>query len=221
MPRSGGFPGGQTNPSGRRHRSGVGAAFVDQLGKETATGPIEHGSVTNTYARAFADVVFDGQLDPAKTLHEASRVARVGGRQRTCGKSGRRLRSGGAEAGGAGCDCRARRHLAPAAQLHGGADRPPAGRIAGAIVHSSSRNSTSAWDSPKPRSPARASWGTARTKALEAQVAKLTGKKVRARYQDAACLGGAIVRVGSTIYDGSVRGQLERMREAISTEHSN
>src|SRR5580658_7495437 len=48
---------------------------------------------------------------------------------------------------------------------------------------------------------------------FETQVGKLTGKKVRARYaQDASLLGGATVRVGSTIYDGSVKGQLERIR---------
>ncbi len=51
---------------------------------------------------------------------------------------------------------------------------------------------------------------------LEAEIAKLTGKKVRARYeQDASLLGGAIVQVGSTIYDGSVNGQLERIREQL------
>jgi F-type H+-transporting ATPase subunit delta len=49
-------------------------------------------------------------------------------------------------------------------------------------------------------------------------VEKLTGHKVRARYaQDSSILGGAIVKVGSTIYDGSVRGQLERIREAIGS----
>ncbi len=54
-------------------------------------------------------------------------------------------------------------------------------------------------------------------RSLEAQVGKLTGKKVRARYsRDAALLGGAVVRVGSTIYDGSVLGQLERIREQIA-----
>jgi F-type H+-transporting ATPase subunit delta len=53
---------------------------------------------------------------------------------------------------------------------------------------------------------------------FEAQVGKLTGKKVRARYgQDTSLLGGAVVRLGSTIYDGSVKGQLERLREAISS----
>jgi F-type H+-transporting ATPase subunit delta len=53
---------------------------------------------------------------------------------------------------------------------------------------------------------------------FEGQVEKLTGKKVRARYsQDASLLGGAVLRIGSTIYDGSVKGQLERMQEAISS----
>jgi F-type H+-transporting ATPase subunit delta len=53
---------------------------------------------------------------------------------------------------------------------------------------------------------------------FEAQIGKLTGKKVRARYeQDASLLGGAVVRLGSTIYDGSVKGQLQRLKEAISS----
>jgi F-type H+-transporting ATPase subunit delta len=52
---------------------------------------------------------------------------------------------------------------------------------------------------------------------IEAQVAKITGKKVRARFsRDASLLGGAVIRVGSTIYDGSVKGQLEKIKEAIS-----
>ncbi len=53
---------------------------------------------------------------------------------------------------------------------------------------------------------------------LEAQVEKLTGKKVRASYdEDTALLGGAVVRIGSTIYDGSVNGQLEKFKETISS----
>jgi F-type H+-transporting ATPase subunit delta len=51
---------------------------------------------------------------------------------------------------------------------------------------------------------------------LEAEIARMTSKKVRARYeQDATLLGGAVVQVGSTIYDGSVKGQLERIREQL------
>jgi F-type H+-transporting ATPase subunit delta len=53
-------------------------------------------------------------------------------------------------------------------------------------------------------------------KMLEAEIEKLTGKKVRAKYeQDSTLLGGAVVQVGSTIYDGSVKGQLEKMREQL------
>ena len=60
--------------------------------------------------------------------------------------------------------------------------------------------------------------GDAEKREFEAQVQKLTGKKVRARYaQDPLLLGGAVVRIGSTIYDGSVKGQLERLKEAISS----
>ena len=59
--------------------------------------------------------------------------------------------------------------------------------------------------------------GATEKREFEAQVGKLTGKKVRALYgQDASLLGGAVVRVGSTIYDGSVKGRLERIREEIS-----
>ena len=60
--------------------------------------------------------------------------------------------------------------------------------------------------------------GDAEKRTLEAQIEKTTGKKVRARYNlDSSLLGGAVVRVGSTIYDGSVKGQLEKIREAISS----
>ena len=51
---------------------------------------------------------------------------------------------------------------------------------------------------------------------LEAEIGKLTGRRVRARYErDSSLLGGAVVKVGSTIYDGSVKGQLERIREQL------
>jgi F-type H+-transporting ATPase subunit delta len=51
---------------------------------------------------------------------------------------------------------------------------------------------------------------------LEAEVERLTGKKVRARYhRDPSLLGGAVIKVGSTIYDGSVLGQLNKIREHL------
>jgi F-type H+-transporting ATPase subunit delta len=52
---------------------------------------------------------------------------------------------------------------------------------------------------------------------LEQQIASVTGRKVRTRYRkDASLLGGVMVTVGSTVYDGSVRGQLERMKSALA-----
>jgi F-type H+-transporting ATPase subunit delta len=51
---------------------------------------------------------------------------------------------------------------------------------------------------------------------LEAQIAKLAGARVRASYgEDATLLGGAVVEVGSTVYDGSVRAQLERLKQRL------
>jgi F-type H+-transporting ATPase subunit delta len=52
--------------------------------------------------------------------------------------------------------------------------------------------------------------------ALEQQIAKLTGKRVTAKYAtDSKLLGGAMVKVGSTVYDGSVRGQLNKIKEQL------
>ncbi len=54
---------------------------------------------------------------------------------------------------------------------------------------------------------------------LGAALAKLTGEKVQAQYStDAALIGGSVVQIGSTIYDGSVRTQLERMRARMISE---
>jgi F-type H+-transporting ATPase subunit delta len=45
--------------------------------------------------------------------------------------------------------------------------------------------------------------------ALNQQLERLTGKKIRMRFSiDDSLIGGAVARIGSTIYDGSVRGQL-------------
>ena len=52
---------------------------------------------------------------------------------------------------------------------------------------------------------------------LEARAASLTGKNIRAVYkQDPSLLGGVVLRIGTVIYDGSVRGRLERLREQLA-----
>jgi len=51
---------------------------------------------------------------------------------------------------------------------------------------------------------------------LESHVAKLAGGRVRATYhQDATLLGGAVVRIGSTVYDGSIRAQLQQLKQRL------
>jgi F-type H+-transporting ATPase subunit delta len=52
---------------------------------------------------------------------------------------------------------------------------------------------------------------------LEFGAAQATGKTLRVRYSvDQEIMGGAIVKVGSTVFDGSIRGQLERMKEQLA-----
>jgi F-type H+-transporting ATPase subunit delta len=54
---------------------------------------------------------------------------------------------------------------------------------------------------------------------LKAALERRIGKKIEANFrQDKTLLGGAVVRVGSTVYDGSVREQLGRLREQLEME---
>ena len=51
---------------------------------------------------------------------------------------------------------------------------------------------------------------------LVAEVGKLAGARIDASFKlDPAILGGTVVRIGSTVYDGSVRGRLERLKETL------
>jgi F-type H+-transporting ATPase subunit delta len=48
---------------------------------------------------------------------------------------------------------------------------------------------------------------------------RLTGKNVRMRYAvDRGLLGGLVARIGSTVYDGSVRGQLQALGKRLTAE---
>ena len=58
--------------------------------------------------------------------------------------------------------------------------------------------------------------GAAERNALVAEIGKLAGSRIEASFKlDAAILGGTVVRIGSTVYDGSVRGRLDRLKEAL------
>jgi F-type H+-transporting ATPase subunit delta len=51
---------------------------------------------------------------------------------------------------------------------------------------------------------------------LTLQLEKLTGKKVRMAYAvDPDLVGGVVARIGSTVYDGSVRGQLQTLGKRL------
>ena len=51
---------------------------------------------------------------------------------------------------------------------------------------------------------------------LEQQISKLTGGPIRASYaEDPNLLGGAVVEIGSTIYDGSLRAQLDQLKNRL------
>src|ERR1039457_450577 len=55
--------------------------------------------------------------------------------------------------------------------------------------------------------------------AINAQLERLTGKRIRMRVAvDPELIGGVVARIGSTVYDGSVRGQLQTLGRRLSTE---
>jgi len=59
----------------------------------------------------------------------------------------------------------------------------------------------------------------AQKKEMAATLARLTGKKIETKFAlDPALLGGAIVRIGDTIYDGSLRSRLNEMRARLAAE---
>jgi F-type H+-transporting ATPase subunit delta len=52
---------------------------------------------------------------------------------------------------------------------------------------------------------------------LVESVGKLAGSQIQASFKlDKSILGGTVVRIGSTVYDGSVRGRLERLKEQLT-----
>ena len=55
--------------------------------------------------------------------------------------------------------------------------------------------------------------------ALRARFASLTGKHVELQYEvDQELLGGVRAQIGSTIYDGSVRGQFARIQQRLAAK---
>lgn len=57
---------------------------------------------------------------------------------------------------------------------------------------------------------------SAQQESLQAQLSRMAGKEAKIKFRtDPALVAGVIARVGSTVYDGSVKGQLERLRATL------
>jgi len=176
-------------------------------------------SVASTYARAFADVVLSAHLDAdravgglreiAGLLAESADLRRVWENPAVPAEQKRRLLDAIVQREGIE---RHARNLVAVLIDHRRV------QFLGRIVEQLKKELDARMGFAEAHITSARELGDAEKRALEAQIEKATGKKVRAQFGlDASLLGGAVVRVGSTIYDGSVKGQLEKIREAISS----
>ncbi len=61
--------------------------------------------------------------------------------------------------------------------------------------------------------------GNGERPAWETALARVAGKPVRIQFHtDSSLIGGAVARIGSVLYDGSVRGSLARIRQSLLGE---
>ena len=176
-------------------------------------------SVASTYARAFADVVFDAHLDANRAVNGLRRVATLFSHSLEL----RRVWENPAVASDQ------KRKLLDAIVQREDIDRPVRNLIAVLIDHRRLPFLSRIIEQLEKELNARLGFAEAQVssareladtekRALEGQISRATGRKVRASYAlDPSLLGGAVVRIGSTIYNGSVKGQLEKIKEAISS----
>jgi F-type H+-transporting ATPase subunit delta len=176
-------------------------------------------SVTNTYARAFADAVFSGKHDPDKALQEAQAVAEL-----VAGS--KELRAVWETPS---ITAEQKRAVLDAIVVRQGISKTVRNFVAvlidhrrinflGPIVKQFEQELNQRLGFTEAEVISARELNQADRSVLEARMETVTGKKVRARYsRDESLLGGAVVKVGSTIYDGSVSGQLDRIKQALSS----
>jgi F-type H+-transporting ATPase subunit delta len=176
-------------------------------------------SIASTYARAFADVVLDAHLDANRAIGGLRSIVELLAESTAL----RRVWENPA------VPADQKRKLLDAIGQREGIERHVRNLVAVLIDHRRIQFLKRITEQLEKELDARLGFAEAQVtsarelddaekRALEAQIEKVTGKKVRAHFGlDASLLGGASVRVGSTIYDGSVKGQLERIKEAISS----
>jgi F-type H+-transporting ATPase subunit delta len=176
-------------------------------------------SVASTYARAFADVILSAHLDAnravgglnriADLLHESTDLRRVWENPAVPAEQKRKLLDAIVQ----------REEIEPHARnLVAVLIDHRRVQFVGRIVEQLKKELDARMGVAEAQITSARELGNDEKRSLESQIAKVTGKKVRAQFGlDASLLGGAVVRVGSTIYDGSVKGQLEKIKEAISS----
>ncbi len=176
-------------------------------------------SVASTYARAFADVVFSAHLDANRAVGGLRRIASLLEESQDL----RRVWENPA------VPAEQKRNLLDAIVRREGIEHHVRNLMAVLIDHRRVQFLARIIEQLKKELDARMGIAEAQVtsarelgdnekRALEEQIQRVTGKKVHAHFGlDTSLLGGAVVRVGSTIYDGSVKGQLEKIREAISS----
>lgn len=176
-------------------------------------------SVASTYARAFADVVFDAHLDAGRAIAGLRQITALFSQSQDL----RRVWENPA------VRADQKRKLLDAIVQREGIERQVRNLVAvlidqrrlpflSRIIEQLEKELDARLGFAEAQISSARELAEAEKRALEAQIAKTTGKKVRASYGlDPSLLGGAVVRIGSTIYDGSVKGQLEKIKEAISS----
>jgi len=174
-------------------------------------------AVASRYARAFADVVEDHKLDPAKTMQELAEIAALVQQSHELHNV---LQNPAVEQ-------KQKLGLLDAIMKRMGGDRLLRNFVAVLIdqkrigqISEIAEQFRKELDQRMGIADAKVSSARALTaaerKSLEQRLAALTGKTVRATYaEDGTLLGGAVVRIGSMVYDGSVRGQLRRIKENL------
>jgi F-type H+-transporting ATPase subunit delta len=175
-------------------------------------------NVINTYARAFADAVMDKRLDPAKTLAEAQQISALVQENKSL-REVWETPSIPAEQKRAVLDAVVKRAGISQIVRNFVAVLIDKRRMSflGEIVKQFAQELNQRLGFAEAEITTTRELSADERVALEADLAKVTGKKIRARYDhDQSILGGAIARVGGTVYDGSVKGQLEKIREQLT-----
>jgi len=174
-------------------------------------------TVPSTYACAFTDVVMANRLDPAKTVAETEQIADLVRENRTLREIWENP----------SIPSEQKRAVLDGIVERAGISQPVRNFVA--VIMDKGRMRFFAEIVERFRTEVNRCLGVAdarittardltseeRTE-LERDLGRATGKTIRAQYaEDRALLGGVVARVGSTVFDGSVRGQLERIRRQL------